>query len=79
MDLTYSPEDEAFRAEVRAWLEDNLAGEFAELRGTGGPGREHEAYDERAGLGPAPRRARLDLPRLARGVRRPRAAALSSR
>ena len=47
MDLTYSPEDEAFRAEVRSWLEDNLAGEFAELRGQGGPGREHEAYDER--------------------------------
>ncbi|MET0838009.1 MAG: acyl-CoA dehydrogenase family protein [Marmoricola sp.] len=47
MDLTYSPEDEAFRAEVRAWLEENLSGEFAELRGKGGPGREHEAYDER--------------------------------
>ena len=47
MDLSYSPEDEAFRAEVRAWLEENLSGEFAELRGKGGPGREHEAYDER--------------------------------
>ena len=47
MDLSYSAEDEAFRAEVRAWLEDNLTGEFAELRGKGGPGREHEAYDER--------------------------------
>ena len=47
MDLSYSPEDEAFRAEVRSWLEENLAGEFAELRGKGGPGREHEAYDER--------------------------------
>ncbi len=47
MDLSYGPEDEAFRAEVRSWLEDNLSGEFAELRGTGGPGREHEAYDER--------------------------------
>ena len=47
MDLSYSPEDEAFRAEVRSWLEDNLVGEFAELRGKGGPGREHEAYDER--------------------------------
>jgi alkylation response protein AidB-like acyl-CoA dehydrogenase len=47
MELSYSPEDEAFRAEVRSWLEDNLAGEFAALRGTGGPGREHEAYDER--------------------------------
>jgi alkylation response protein AidB-like acyl-CoA dehydrogenase len=47
MDLSYSPEDEAFRAEVRGWLEDNLAGEFAALRGLGGPGREHEAHDER--------------------------------
>ena len=47
MDLTYSPEDEAFRAEVRSWLEEALSGDFAELRGRGGPGREHEAYDER--------------------------------
>jgi alkylation response protein AidB-like acyl-CoA dehydrogenase len=47
MDLSYGPEDEAFRAEVRSWLEDHLSGEFAELRGKGGPGREHEAYDER--------------------------------
>jgi alkylation response protein AidB-like acyl-CoA dehydrogenase len=47
MDLTYGPEDEAFRAEVRTWLEDNLTGEFAALRGLGGPGREHEAHDER--------------------------------
>ena len=47
MDLTYSPADEAFRREVRAWLEDNLSGEFAGLQGMGGPGREHEAFDER--------------------------------
>ena len=47
MDLSYSPEDEAFRAEVRAWLEEALSGEFAELRGLGGPGREHEALEER--------------------------------
>ncbi|MCW2596076.1 MAG: acyl-CoA dehydrogenase, partial [Jatrophihabitans sp.] len=36
-----------FRATVRDWLETELAGDFAELRGRGGPGREHEAYDER--------------------------------
>jgi alkylation response protein AidB-like acyl-CoA dehydrogenase len=36
--------DEAFRREIRAWLADNLTGEFAELRGRGGPGREHEAF-----------------------------------
>jgi alkylation response protein AidB-like acyl-CoA dehydrogenase len=47
VDLTYSPADEAFRAEVRDWLEGNLSGEFAGLRGRGGPGREHEAFDER--------------------------------
>jgi alkylation response protein AidB-like acyl-CoA dehydrogenase len=47
VDLTYSAEDQAFRAEVRDWLEDNLAGEFAGLRGKGGPGREHEAFEER--------------------------------
>jgi alkylation response protein AidB-like acyl-CoA dehydrogenase len=39
--------DGAFRAEVRAWLVDNLVGEFAQLRGLGGPGREHEAHHER--------------------------------
>ena len=47
MDLSYGPRDEAFRAEVRSWLEDNLAGEYSALRGLGGPGREHEAHDER--------------------------------
>jgi alkylation response protein AidB-like acyl-CoA dehydrogenase len=47
MDLTYSAEDEAFRGEVRTWLEENLSSEFADLRGRGGPGREHEAFDER--------------------------------
>ncbi|NUS45706.1 MAG: acyl-CoA dehydrogenase [Mycobacteriaceae bacterium] len=39
---------DAFRAQVRAWLEDSLgSGRFAGLRGLGGPGREHEAFDER--------------------------------
>ncbi|HEX3547008.1 MAG TPA: acyl-CoA dehydrogenase family protein [Mycobacterium sp.] len=36
-----------FRAEVREWLADNLIGEFAALKGLGGPGRENEAYEER--------------------------------
>ncbi|WP_141778684.1 acyl-CoA dehydrogenase family protein [Nocardioides albertanoniae] len=47
MDLTYSAEDEAFRAEVRAWLADHLVGEWAALRGTGGNGRDHESYEGR--------------------------------
>jgi alkylation response protein AidB-like acyl-CoA dehydrogenase len=47
MDLRFSSEDEAFRAEVRAFLEASLAGEFAAARGRGGPGDEHAAVDER--------------------------------
>lgn len=40
-------EVEKFRVEVREWLADNLVGEFAELKGLGGPGREHEAFEAR--------------------------------
>jgi alkylation response protein AidB-like acyl-CoA dehydrogenase len=47
VDLTYTAQDEAFRAEARDWLETNLAGEFSDLRGRGGSGREHEAFEER--------------------------------
>ena len=47
MDLSYSDTDRAFRAEVRDWLEEQLAGEWGELRGLGGPGRDHEAIEER--------------------------------
>jgi alkylation response protein AidB-like acyl-CoA dehydrogenase len=36
-----------FRRRVRQWLEQNLAGEFADLRGQGGPGREHEHFEQR--------------------------------
>ncbi|MCO5974490.1 acyl-CoA dehydrogenase family protein [Actinoallomurus soli] len=39
--------DTGFRAEVRGWLEANLTGEFADARGLGGPGREHEGFDLR--------------------------------
>ncbi|EOM74512.1 acyl-CoA dehydrogenase [Rhodococcus rhodnii] len=39
--------DEAFAQDVRAWLDENLTGRFASLRGTGGPGSEHEYFDER--------------------------------
>lgn len=47
MDLTYSEADQAFRAEVRGWLEEHLTGEWAALRGLGGAGRDHEAHEER--------------------------------
>jgi len=40
-------EDEEFRGRIRDWLETNLAGEFARLRGLGGPGREHEHFEQR--------------------------------
>jgi alkylation response protein AidB-like acyl-CoA dehydrogenase len=36
--------DEEFRRTVARWLAEHLAGEFAGLRGAGGPGREHEAH-----------------------------------
>jgi alkylation response protein AidB-like acyl-CoA dehydrogenase len=39
--------DEEFRRTVAGWLAKHLAGEFAGLRGAGGPGREHEAHAER--------------------------------
>ena len=45
--MRFTPQDEQFRAEVREWLNANLTGEFAGLRGAGGPGREHERHDER--------------------------------
>ena len=38
---------EEFRLAAREWLADNLSGDFAGLCGLGGPGREHEAFDER--------------------------------
>ncbi|MFB9312030.1 acyl-CoA dehydrogenase family protein [Nocardioides plantarum] len=48
MDLAYSDADDAFRAEVRTWLEDHLASaDWSGLRGLGGPGRDHEAIEER--------------------------------
>ena len=36
-----------FAAAVRAWLDENLTGDFADLKGRGGPGSEHEFFAER--------------------------------
>ena len=48
MDVSQLPDDDAaFRAVVREWLEDNLGGDFAGVRGLGGPGRENDAFAER--------------------------------
>jgi alkylation response protein AidB-like acyl-CoA dehydrogenase len=47
VDLHSSAEDEEFRAAARQWLADRLTGEFASLRGRGGPGDEHALFDER--------------------------------
>jgi alkylation response protein AidB-like acyl-CoA dehydrogenase len=47
VDLRFSAEDEAFRAEARQWLADNLTGEFEAVRGRGGPGDEHEGFEDR--------------------------------
>ena len=47
MDLRDSPEDAAFRAEARGWLEENLVGAFAEARGLGRAGNEHEGREIR--------------------------------
>jgi alkylation response protein AidB-like acyl-CoA dehydrogenase len=41
MKLSFSLEDEQFRAEVANWLAQNLVGEFAQLKFRGGPGDEH--------------------------------------
>jgi alkylation response protein AidB-like acyl-CoA dehydrogenase len=47
MDLTFPAELESFRAEARAWLTEQLTGEFAVVRGRGGPGDEHSLFEER--------------------------------
>ena len=47
LDLHFTPAQERFRADARAWLTDRLDGAFAAVRGRGGPGDEHECFDER--------------------------------
>ena len=47
MDTRFSEEDEQFREQIAGWLADNLTGEFASIRGRGGPGDEHSFLQER--------------------------------
>ena len=47
MDLSFSPEQQRFRKELRTYLDDLLDGEFRMIRGRGGPGDEHSFFDER--------------------------------
>ena len=65
-------EVQEFRAEVRDWLADNLVGEFAALKGLGGAGSRGRGVRGTAGVEPASRGGRADVPGLAGGARRPR-------
>jgi alkylation response protein AidB-like acyl-CoA dehydrogenase len=47
MQLSFSPDDEKFRSQVAIWLQQNLVGEFAQLKFRGGPGDEHMYSRER--------------------------------
>jgi alkylation response protein AidB-like acyl-CoA dehydrogenase len=47
MKLSFSDQDELFRAEVAQWLADNLCGDYEVIRGRGGPGDEHMYVEER--------------------------------
>ncbi|MBD2858345.1 acyl-CoA dehydrogenase family protein [Spongiibacter sp. KMU-158] len=49
MKLSFTPEDEQFRGEIASWLQENLCGEFAELKFRGGPGDEHMFPEQRKG------------------------------
>ena len=45
--MSFSPEDEGFRSELRTWLTEQLSGRFADIRHRGGPGDEHMFIDVR--------------------------------
>lgn len=47
MNTRFSKEDEEFRDEIASWLSQYLQGDFASVRGRGGPGDEHALFEER--------------------------------
>ncbi len=47
MDLRDRPEDEAFRKEIRSWLDHHVTGDFAALGGRGGSGDETFGFETR--------------------------------
>ncbi len=47
MDLSLSPREESFRADIRSYFEELLSGEFAVLRGRAGPGEGEVLFEER--------------------------------
>ena len=47
MDARFTEEDEAFRREIAAWLDEHLRGDFEIVKGRGGPGDEHALFEER--------------------------------
>lgn len=72
MDFTFGPDDTAFRAEARGWLEAHLAGEYA---AAAGDRRSRQRARGRRGppcLGARTGQGRLDRPRLGRPRQRPR-------
>src|SRR4051794_15152220 len=46
-DVELTDDDSRFRRDVAAWLADHVVGEYAELKGRGGPGDEDVGFDVR--------------------------------
>src|SRR4051812_50144875 len=46
-DVELIGDDERFRHDVAAWLAEHVVGEYAELKGRGGPGDEDVGFDVR--------------------------------
>jgi alkylation response protein AidB-like acyl-CoA dehydrogenase len=46
-DVELTGDDERFRRDVATWLADHVVGEYAELKGRGGPGDEDVGFDVR--------------------------------